>query len=263
MKCREKLLLAFVSLLLLGQASSWRLESSTKAAPLGHGATFVIKTVSGPARAELKLVFFDETDCQIRVVANADRTTAKPLDVIGREEKALAVCNGGYFDAGGDFGPAGLEIARGGRAGQFQGDRGWVGALTVRQGKASLILENEFQDKADITDFVQCSPWLVNNHQIAAALLQGQDVRNRRTFIMTDGEGRWAIGTCKSVGLLELAQILLTPGIVTEMKVQRALNLDGGPSTGLWCQGQDGREHFEKPGWVVRNAIVIVPRDSK
>lgn len=44
------------------------------------------------------------------------------------------------------------------------------------------------------------------------------------------------------------------------MKVQRALNLDGGPSTGLWSRHQDGRELHEKPGWAVRNAIIVVPR---
>lgn len=258
----KMLLMLWLLLPCLVQAQ-WRLESSTDAAPLGHGATFVIKTVSGPAKAELKIVLFDEKECHIRVVANPDRKAARPLDDIARVEKALAVCNGGYFNAGGDLGPSGLEIAKGIRTSRFQGDRGWVGALMVRQGKASLILENEFQDKPDITDFVQCSPWLVNHRQISDVLLQGQDVRNHRTFIMTDGEGRWAMGVCNSVGLLELAQILLTPGIITEIKVQRALNLDGGPSTGLWCRSAGGREHFEKPGWAVRNAIVIVPRDAR
>ena len=47
------------------------------------------------------------------------------------------------------------------------------------------------------------------------------------------------------------------------MKVNRALNLDGGPSTGLWCRSESGAIQFEKPGWAVRNAIVIVPRNSK
>lgn len=243
--------------------AQWRLESSTDAAPLGHGATFVIKTVSGPAKAELKLVFFEEKNCQIRVVANPDRKTAKPLDVIGREEKALVVCNGGYFHAGGDFGSAGLEIAGGVRSDKFTGGE-WVGALMVRQGKASLVWENEFRDAPDITEFVQCSPWIVSDGRVVPVPAPKEpEQRNHRTFIMTDGSGRWAIGVCKRTGWLELAHLLVTPGIITEMKVQRALNLDGGPSTGLWCRSADDREHFEKPGWAVRNAIFVVPRDSK
>jgi len=263
MNFTARLLLLLMVLSLVGQAQTWRLESSSKLAPLGHETGFVIKQIVGPSKAEMKLVFFDEKHCLLRVASNEDSKTAKPLDEIGRTLKAMAVCNGGYFHAGGDFGSAGLEISSGSRTDQFRADGGWVGALMVRQGKASLILENEFQDTPDISDFVQCSPWLIDKDRIAPVLLTGQDMRNHRTFIMTDGAGRWAMGVCKGVGLLELARILLTPGIITEMKAQRALNLDGGPSTGLWCRSEDGREQFEKPGWAVRNAIVVVPRDSK
>ena len=263
MKCREKLLLAVLALMLAGQTSSWRLESMSQAAPLGHEAVFVIKTINGPTKVEMKLVFFDEKHCALRVGVNAGRPMAKPLDELGNAAMALAVCNGGYFHAGGDFGPAGLEIAGSKRTDSFVKDRGWVGALMVQQDKASLILEKEFQDAPDISEFVQCSPWLIDQDRIAPVLLQGQDQRNQRTFIMTDGAGRWAIGICRGLGLLELAQILVTPGIITEMKVKRALNLDGGPSTGLWCRSADGREQFEKPGWPVRNVIMVVPRDLK
>ncbi len=246
------------------QAQTWRLESSSKLAPLGSGAVYVVKQIAGPAKAEVRLVIFDEKQCQLRVVANADRKTAGPLDKLGLAEQALAACNGGYFNAGGDFGPSGLEIAKGIRTGQFKGDGGLVGALMVRQGKASLIWENEFRDAPDITEFVQCSPWIISDGRVVPVPSPKEpEQRNHRTFIMTDGSGRWAIGVCKRTGWLELAHILVTPGIVTEMKVQRALNLDGGPSTGLWCRSEDGREHFEKPGWAVRNAIVVVPRDSK
>ena len=263
MKCREKLLLAVLALMLVGQTSSWRLESMSQAAPLGHEAVFVIKTINGPAKVEMQLVFFDEQHCALRVGVNAERTMAKPLNELGNLAMALAVCNGGYFHAGGSFGPFGLEIAAGKRTDKFIKDNGWVGALTVRQDKASLILENEFQDAPDITEFVQSSPWLIDQDRIAPVLLQGQNLRNQRTFIITDGAGRWAIGICRGAGLLELAQILITPGIITEMKVKRALNLDGGPSTGLWCRSADGRERFEKPGWAVRNAFMVVPRNTQ
>jgi uncharacterized protein YigE (DUF2233 family) len=263
MKCREQFLLALLALMLAGQTTSWQVESSSKAAPLGNEAVFVIKTLRGPATAEMKIVFFDEKNCTRRVAVNEGRAMAKSLNEIGNSAMALAVCNGGYFHVDDTFGPVGLEVAEGKRADEFLGDGGWVGALMVRQDKASLVLEKEFHDAADIREFVQCSPWLIDQGHMAPLLLQGQDQRNHRTFILSDGAGRWGIGVCHRVGLRELAQILLTPGIITEMKVQRALNLDGGPSTGLWCRSEDGREHFEKPGWAVRNAIMVVPRDLK
>ncbi|WP_395739558.1 phosphodiester glycosidase family protein [Prosthecobacter sp.] len=262
MKCREKLLLALLALLLAGQTPSWRVEASSKAAALGSGAVFVIKTLSGPTKAELRVVFFDDKHCGMQVAVNGVRAMARPLNEIGADAKALAVCNGGYFHVD-TLKPVGLEISGGKREDEFQKDGGWVGALMVRQGKASLVLEKEFQDAADIAEFVQCSPWLIDQGHMAPLLMQGQDQRNHRTFLLSDGAGRWGIGVCHRVGLRELAQILLTPGIITEMKVQRALNLDGGPSSGLWCRSEDGREQFEKPGWTVRNAIVVVPRGGK
>lgn len=251
-------LLPFLMMLpVMGQAQPLRLQSSAAPSPLGHGATLVVKRFPGAPDVEMKLVIFDEEHCQLRVVANTERDAARSLAKIGRDEKALAVCNGGYFDPG-KLTPAGLEIADGSRSGKFD-PWGWVGALSVEKDKAALVWQEEFRDSPDITQFIQCSPWLVSEGRVVP-LPPGDDPRNLRTFILTDGEGRWAIGICNRIGLLELARLLITPGIVTELKVKRALNFDGGPSTGLWCRHADGRELEEKPGWAVRNAIVVVPR---
>ena len=48
----------------------------------------------------LHLVFFDEAETALRVLANPGRQSEKQLDAWGREHKALAVCNGGYFEVG-------------------------------------------------------------------------------------------------------------------------------------------------------------------
>lgn len=112
-------LLLFIAWPLAVQAQPWRLESSSKPGEIGHGAVLVIKHLAGPVNAEMQLVFFDEQRCQLRIASNASSKTAKPLDEIGRALQAVAVCNGGYFHAGGDFGPAGLEIANGVRTDTF------------------------------------------------------------------------------------------------------------------------------------------------
>ena len=41
--------------------------------------------------------------------------------------------------------------------------------------------------------------------------------------------------------LAQLGKILATPGIVPDLKVQRALNLDGGSSSAFWFAGENGR----------------------
>lgn len=259
-----KLLLCLCLLTCSARAQQWRLVASSRAVKLGHDAEHVIKQIAGPAKAELRLVFFDEKQCELRVAVNHDRKTARPLDALGLAEKALAVCNGGYFEPGSsDMRPVGLEIAQGLRSGKFTTGQ-WMGGLMVKQGRSSLVWSNEFQDATDIREFVQCSPWLVSGGRVwPVPLGKEPEPRNSRTFILTDGAGRWAIGTCKRTGLLELAHILVTPGIITEMKVDRALNLDGGPSAGLWYRAADGSELSEKPGWAVRNAIMVLPREPR
>ena len=68
-----KPLLLLFALIVSAHAQTWRLESSSKAAPIGHGAAYVVKQIAGPTKAEIRLVVFDEKQCQMRVVANAER----------------------------------------------------------------------------------------------------------------------------------------------------------------------------------------------
>jgi hypothetical protein len=238
----------WIALLLVVGFTTWRIELFAQPIELGSGARYVPRRVNG---VMLHLIFFDEAKTALRVLANPGRQAEKQLDAWGREHKALAVCNGGYFEVG-KREPSGLEIAAGIRSGTFLNRGEYGGSFIVRNGKAELVWDLEFRDDPKIMEMVQCSPWLVNDGK--------PEPKNARTFILTDGAGHWAIGTAQEVGLRELARLLTTPGAISEFQVKRALNLDGGPSTGLWFKTADGRENLEKPGWIVRNGIAVVPR---
>ena len=238
----------WIALLLVVGFTAWRLDLYAQPLELGNGARYVPRRVHG---VMLHLVFFDETKTALRVLANPGRQSEKQLDAWGREHKALAVCNGGYFEVG-KREPSGLEIAGGARRGTVVNRGEYGGSLIVRDGKAELVWDLEFRDAPQITEMVQCSPWLVSDGK--------PEPKNARTFILTDGAGHWAMGTAQEVGLRELARLLTTPGAIPEFPVKRALNLDGGPSTGLWFKTADGRENLDKPGWIVRNGIAVLPR---
>jgi uncharacterized protein YigE (DUF2233 family) len=255
MKARSAIWMAL--LLVLGFAA-WRLEVFAQPLELANGACYVPRRAGGVV---LHLVFFDESKVTLRVLSNPGRGSEKQLDDWGREQKALAVCNGGYFDLG-DRSPSGLEIADGVRSGTFLSRGGDGGSFIVRDGKAALVWDTEFHDDPKITAMVQCSPWLVSDGKPWAPPQpsKGPEPKNARTFILTDGAGRWAIGTAQNVGLVELGRLLAAPGTISEFAVKRALNLDGGPSTGLWFRTADGRENLDKPGWIVRNGIAIMCR---
>ena len=81
--------------------------------------------------------------------------------------------------------------------------------------------------------------------------------RAERTVLLADRQGVAALLTTAPVTLAELGQILATPGMFGDLKIDRALNLDGGSSTALWVAA-DG---FSRPEWKpVRNAVAVTPR---
>lgn len=88
----------------------------------------------------------------------------------------------------------------------------------------------------------------------------GNGPRAQRTFVLTDGAGWWVIGVCSAIGLQEMADLLATPGVMGDVKVARAMNLDGGPSTALWCRDTSGAEHYTKESWRVKNLLAVEPR---
>lgn len=235
----------------------WQLTSQSNPTSLGRGAWQVTKQVNGSSKVELQLIYFKATDCALHVIDQPKKDSAVKMDVIAVREKGLAICNGGYFSPD-DFTPSGLQIAQGKRRGVFQKGMPLGGGLLVRAGIPALYVDSEFVDSKEITELVQCCPMLVHEGKSLTEKVGGPLAR--RTFIMTDQASFWAIGIANRVGLRELADILTNAGIITEFKVMRALNLDGGPSTGLWWQNAQGAITYTKEMWPVRNLIMIVPK---
>ena len=77
---------------------------------------------------------------------------------------------------------------------------------------------------------------------------------------VANGKGRWMLGICRYTSLAALGQILATPGIIPGMEIDRALNFDGGKSTGLWLRTAAGAEVYESEIATVRNFVTIEPR---
>ena len=80
---------------------------------------------------------------------------------------------------------------------------------------------------------------------------------SKRTFVATDWRGRWVLGaTPTPLTLAELAECLATPGALTPWPVERAINLDGGSSSGFFFDRGIGAEPVVMRPWKpVRNLI--------
>ena len=205
----------------------------------------------------LSYVLFDQSKVEIRVLEQSDQKSAKRLPELMNEIGAFAGCNGGYFHASGDFSPCGLQICSGNRTGKP--DEGqYVASLTVQDEVPALIESDEFKDSPRLQQMVQCSPWLVMDG-VSFPKSEG-DVKNRRTFIATNGKGLWCIGCCTSIELSRLGNMLKDGQVVKGFKATRALNLDGGPSSGLWWKARDGTQGGLQQPAKVRNFIALFPK---
>jgi uncharacterized protein YigE (DUF2233 family) len=172
-----------------------------------------------------------------------------------RGEGGVAGCNGGFFDRS-PFVPSGYLISDGRASGVFNPTSWMKGLLVVRKDVLSLESTDGFKPgDAEVTQLLQSGPWLVrgglaekdNNATLQAA----------RTFVGTDGNGGWFIGVTDDCTLQELADFLAGGEIRTAVHVRDALNLDGGPSTGLWVK--DVR-FYQREKWTVQNYLGVFAR---
>jgi uncharacterized protein YigE (DUF2233 family) len=172
-----------------------------------------------------------------------------------RREQGLAGVNGGYFDPA-DV-PVGLVISGGRQIAPLRKARLLSGVLVVAAGRVQLLRIAEYSPKRKATEALQCGPFLVDRALPVPGL---NDTRTaRRTFVLTSGPDRAAIGFCSGVTLAQLAKILATHGLAPDMKVQRALNLDGGSSSAFWFAGERGPFSISEQK-TVRNFVAVAPK---
>jgi exopolysaccharide biosynthesis protein len=204
-------------------------------------------------RATLDLAEFSTKSATLRVIDNPGGQDN--LAAVLRRENCLAGVNGGYFDP--ENKPVGFLISDGKLIAPLRKARLLSGVISVSNGRMQLLRVAEYSPKQKAAAALQCGPFLVDRGQPVPGL---NDTRPaRRTFIVTGGSDRAAIGLCSDVTLAQLGKILATPGIAPELKVQRALNLDGGSSSAFWFAGERGP--FSIPEQKnVRDFVVIVPK---
>lgn len=235
----------------------WQVSSSTPPVNLGHGAFKVTKNISGPRKLELHLVFFDSKHCSIEVLDQPSFAQAINLPtLITQHGHVIAACNGGYFTP--EFAPLGLVISNSKPIGKFERSSLLGGFIQVKKDRPMLLWRDEFANESHVSHLLQAGPRLVTGGYPVKGL-EG-DTPRPRTFIFTDNNGKWAIGICYSATLRQLSDLLASSKIITEMQIDRALNLDGGRSTSLWWNVTDGKPGYYPSFRLVRNFLLIVPR---
>lgn len=244
-------------LFLAGPAhADWSVSTSQadrgNAAGVEHRRVVLAESETGD-RATVDLALFSTKTATVRVIDNP--TGEDNLAAVMRREKGLAGVNGGYFDPA--DAPVGLVISGGRQIAPLRKARLLSGVLVVAAGRVQLLRFAEYSPKRKATEALQCGPFLVDRGLPVPGLNNTRPAR--RTFVLTGGPDRAAIGFCSGVTLAQLAEILATHGLAPDVKVQRALNLDGGSSSAFWFDGEQGPFSISEQK-TVRNFVAVLPK---
>jgi len=247
--------------------SDWKIEDQSPAQPPDSPLISQKKVISKTGETgffstrRIDLVWFNAADFTFKVIDN--QSIEKPLhpglDAAMRSSGCVAGCNGGFFHP--DSSPSGLMIAAGKVEGKF-GEGALLSGVLLSSGNVNpyLLRRSEYSaSKYKATDLIQSGPFLVDQGVTVRGL--SPENSRRRTFVLHDG-GKWfALALSDPFTLAELGVILADPAFSPSRKVFRALNLDGGSSSGLFFdRGQPGETIEVEPIKTVRNFVGIVPR---
>ncbi len=206
------------------------------------------------------LAFFSSAAFRLKVVdlGAAAEPVYQTLADAFRAEGCVAGVNGGFFHP--DLRPAGLVIAEGRRINRFETAKLLSGVVYSDHQGVHLVRRAQFRDHPDIAALLQSGPYLVEGARAVRGLSPSDP--NRRTFIAADGHGRWVLGaTMSPLTLADFAECLASTGALIPWRVDRALNLDGGTSTGFFFDQRGGKAPVSLSPWKrVRDLLGITPR---
>lgn len=244
-------------------AADWRALGERAPMPASAAIAYRQATAlreSDGARVDAHLAFFHSRAFRLAVVdlpSGLEASEAR-IDRALRAAGLPAGVNGGFFHP--DRTPLGLVIAEGRRINRLERARLLSGVLYSDADGNHLLRMRAFRDHVGIHALLQSGPYLVEHGRAVRGLSAVPAAR--RTFVATDWRGHWVLGaTRNALSLAELADCLASPGCLTDWPVERALNLDGGSSTGFFFADAPGQGavilHPLKP---VRNLLGVRPR---
>lgn len=234
-------------------AAEWTQTTAKDVGSPGPGVVYWAGGARADRDVDLHLVRFDPKQCTLKVIDHPDPGSGD-LGSAMREAGAWAGVNGGYFHP--DRTPLGLLIRDGKTLHPYEKAKLLSGIVMVHGGKVSLVRSAAYKAAGNVQTALQAGPFLVEGGRAVPGLNSTR--RAARTAVLLDAVGNGGLLVTGSVTLAELAELLVVPGVLGDLKVARALNLDGGSSSGLWV-GTTPRPTYLREFKDVRNYLALVP----
>ncbi len=239
----------------LSHANSWQAKPNSPSGNNSGAELQRLQFTSDKVTSNLHVVIFKEQQFDIRVLDDPNGQQAS-LAAAAATGNWLAGVNGGYFHP--DYTPLGLVVADGKVTHQQQQAALLSGIIAANDSRIYLLRPSEFKLGPRTRSALQAGPFLVDQGRPVKGLNSSK--RARRTFVATDGQGTWALGTLSPLTLAEAGSLLASDAFARVLPVSRALNLDGGSSSAFYFKFEDGKIENLRALTRVRNYLGIVPR---
>jgi hypothetical protein len=150
-----------------------------------------------------------------------------------KDTGALILINGGYFRVEGDLNiPTGLTIINSQTIGSTYEDFAGMLAITDFGPELRWMVQQPYAPDESIESALQSFPLLIKPGGALGFPVQNEDYKQaRRSVIAQDREGRFVL-IVASRGIFTLHQLSLFL-VESDLNLDIALNLDGGPSSGI------------------------------
>lgn len=211
--------------------TGWRMLHSRFPLPKAGGLTGLLGLGDNPW-FEAHTVILTPGRYAARLVdqPRASLLSAPRISELTGRAKALLGVNGGYFDA--DFNPVGLYVMGGSIRRPFA-NRQLLSGLVVIGRTGRLEIRTKQETYQDAVYALQCGPLIIDpGGEIGIKNTPGPTAR--RTVLGIAETGELAVISTTAVSLRALAEVLHGhPAAFGVGRLERALNLDGGPSTAM------------------------------
>jgi uncharacterized protein YigE (DUF2233 family) len=175
----------------------------------------------------------DPAAVRFRVVYTPGEPQA--ISAWARQIDAELVVNGGYFTP--EYTATGLVVSGGQTYGQSYGD--YAGMFVVPElgiPRVRWLRTDPLGPREPLNEAIECFPVLVKPGGVMGFPSDADDGRTaRRTAVAQDRRGN-ILFVVASRGYLSLHALAVWL-VASDLEVDTALNLDGGPSSGLWLAG--------------------------
>lgn len=215
-------------------------------------------TADGATHVSITAVRLDPARVRFAVAPVMD-DRAPDLAAIAERLGAIAVINGGFHDPEGRV--LGRLVADGVELSPSSNARVLSGQLTVdAAGRPSLLPRDA--DGSGARHALQAGPFLIDPG--GAMGIRSRSAPARRSAIAVADDGALLLVRSGPCVLRDLAEILhALPDAFMVRRVERALNLDGGPSAGMLVRTMDGKTWLEPPQARIRSCVLVLPPEEK